>query len=269
MLTFMLAVAILIALGALGYFSSKRTGFAVLEPLAPTERWLYRGLACLSMVLSAALVFALYRAYHVAVDPGDFYISTNWKGYLLFAFMLWLCLSGLICFVATNLIMGGYVNSKPTSKWGYTVQQQASLAAAHAAHKAAAGRPLLPLCGFVIISLPCLLGLGLMQKRYVRPTDRGLAHMGLFDVYENVLPWNRIAKLSVVQVDDSDAGPNVRWNLAWTDTAGNEALVLKNKNIWRMMPHTINAAIAQHQARGVAVDDPRPTSDKYLPESSD
>ena len=121
----------------------------------------------------------------------------------------------------------------------------------------------------MIISLPCLMGLGLMQNRYVRPTEQGLAHLGFFDVYEDVLPWDHIAKLSVVRVGDTGPGPYVRWNLVWTDTAGNEAIVLLNKNIWRMMPPTINAAIADHQARGIAVDDPRPTRDKYLPESSD
>lgn len=182
----------------------------------------------------------------VSVEPGDFYITTNWKGYLLVVFMLWLCLSGLICFVATNLIMGGYVNSKPSSKRGYTFQQQASLAAAHSAHKAAAGNPLVPLCGFVMISLPCLMGIGIMEDRCVRSTERGLVHLGAFDVYENVLPWDHIAKLSVVRVDDPRAGPYVRWNLVWTDTAGDELIVLSNKNIWRMMPHTINATIAHH-----------------------
>ena len=73
----------------------------------------------------------------------------------------------------------------------------------------------------------------------------------------------------MVRVDDPKAGPYARWNLVWTDTEGNEAIALSNKNIWRMMPHTINAAIADHQARGIAVDDPRPTRDKYLPKSSD
>ena len=269
MLTFISAVTILLALGAIGHFSTKRTGYTVLEPLPPAGRRLYRVLACLSMALSAALVFALYRAYAVSVEPGDFYISTNWEGYLLVVFLLWLCLSGLICFVATNLIMGGYVDSKPSSKRGHNYLQQASLAAARSAHKSAEGNPLVPLCGFVIISLPCLMGIGLMQDRYVRPTERGLAHLGFFDVYENVLPWDHIAKLSVVRVDDSDAGPYVRWNLVWTDGAGNEVMVLENRNIWRMMPHTINATIAHHQARGIAVDDPRPTRDKYLPKSSD
>jgi hypothetical protein len=269
MLTFISAVAVLLALGAIGHFSSKRTGFTVLEPLSPAERRLYRVLACLSMVLSAALLFALYRAYLISVEPGDFYITTNWAGYGVFVVLLWLCLSGLICFVATNFIMGGYVNSKPSSKRGYTLQQQASLAAARSAHKAAKGNALVPLCGFVIISLPCLMGIGLMQDRYVRSTERGLAHLGFFDVYEDVLPWDHIAKLSVVRVDDSDAGPYVRWNLVWTDGAGNEVMVLENRNIWRMMPHTINATVAHHQARGIAVDDPRPTRDKYLPEPSD
>ena len=122
MLTFISAVAILLAVGAVGYFSSKQTGYTVLDPLSPAGRRLYRVLACLSMALGAALVFALYRAYVVSVEPSDFYITTDWEGYLFFVFMLWLCLSGLICFVFTNLIMGGYVNSKPSSKRGYTFQ---------------------------------------------------------------------------------------------------------------------------------------------------
>jgi hypothetical protein len=268
-LTFISAVAVLLALGALGHFSSKRTGYTVLEPLSPAGRRLYRVLACLSMVLSAALLFALYRAYRASVEPGNFYITTDWRGYGAFAFILWLCLSGLTCFVATNFIMGGYVDSKPSGKRGYTLQQQAALAAARSAHKATGGNPLVPLYGFVIISLPCLMGIGLMQDRYVRPTERGLAHVGFFDVYEDVLPWEDIAGLSVVRVDDPDAGPYVRWNLTWTDAAGNEVMVLENRNIWRMMPHTINAAVAHHQARGIAVDDPRPTRDKYLPEPSE
>ncbi len=269
MLTFISAVAIVLAIGAIGYFSSKRTEYLVLGPLLPSERMLYRVLASLSMVMSAGLVFALYRAYLVSVEPPDFYISTNWEGYLFFVFMLWLCLSGLICFVATNLIMGGYVNSEPSSKQGYTLQQQASLIAARAAHKSAGGNPLIPLCGFVMFCLPCLMGIGLMLKRHVRPTERGLAHMGFFDVYEDVLPWGDIAKLSVVRVDDPRAGPYVRWNLVWTDAAACEVMALSNKNIWRMMPHTINTTVAHHQARGIAVDDPRPTRDKFLPEPSD
>lgn len=47
MLTFIFAVAILLALGAMGYFSSKRTGYTVLEPLSPAGRRRYRVLACL------------------------------------------------------------------------------------------------------------------------------------------------------------------------------------------------------------------------------
>ena len=102
MLTFILALAVVLALGAVGYLSTKQRGFKEVEPSTTGGRWLYRGLACLSMAVSAALLYALYRAYRVPVEPGDFYIATDWKGFGVFVFILWLCLSGLVCFIATN-----------------------------------------------------------------------------------------------------------------------------------------------------------------------
>jgi hypothetical protein len=262
--TFIVAVAVVFALGGIGHLASKRTGYKILEPLSPAGRRGYRVLACLAMAISSALLFALYLAYRVSVELGNFYITTDWEGYGVFVFLLWLCLSGLICFLATHFIMGGYVSSHPSNKRGETVMQKASLAAARAVHKASKGNPLIPLWGFVIISLPCLIGIGLMQARYVRPTEQGLAHLGFFDVYEDVLPWGRIAELSVVRVKDPDAGPYVRWNLSWTDTEGNEVILLENRNIWRLIPHTISATIAHHEARGIVVNDPRPAGDKFF-----
>ena len=240
MLIFISAVAVLLALGALGHRTAQRTGFTVLEVLSPAGRRLYRVLACLSMLLSAALMFALLWAYHVSPEPGDFYITTSWEGHGIFIFILWLCVSGMVCFVATNLIMGGYVESGPSSKRGYTIQQEASLAAARWAASAAKGHPIVPLFGFVFIGLMCLIGTCLMQGRHVRPTERGLAHLGFFDIYEDVLPWSDIAKLSVVRDADPDVWVYARWNLVWTDTKGNEAIALMDKNIWWMGPHTIN-----------------------------
>jgi len=262
--TFIVAVAVVFALGGIGHLASKRTGYKILDPLSPARRRGYRVLAFLAMAISSALLFALYLAYRVSVKEGNFYIATDWEGYGVFVFILWLCLSGLTCFLATHFIMGGHVNSQPSNKQGETTLQRSSLAAARAAHKASKDNPLISLWLFVIISLPCLIGIALMQGRYVRPTEQGLAHRGFFDVYENVLPWDRIAELSVVRVKDPDAGPYVRWNLSWTDTEGNEVILLENRNIWRLTPHTINATIAHHAARGIAVNDPRPAGDKFF-----
>ncbi len=262
MITFLCAVAILLGIALLAYLASRRASFKVLEGLSSAGRRTYRVLACVSMVVSAALVYALRRVYQVSVEPGEFYITTSWSGYLGTYFMLWLILSGLLCMVATNLIMGGYVNAKPKAKRGYTMQQEASLAASRWASEVAAGNPLVPLVGFATIGLVCLIGIGIMQGRYVRSTGDGLAHMGAFDLYEDVLKWEDVDRLSLVRSDDPDKGPYTRWILVWTDTEGAQLMKLENRNIWSLMPNTINATVAHHRARGIEVEDPRPEAER-------
>jgi len=269
MLHFLIALTALLALGAIGHWSSKRTGYTVRESFEGHERWLYRGIAVLSMMLSAALLYVYYRESSSAVEPGGFAATTSWRGHGIFGFLLWLCLSGLFCFVATNLVMGGYVATTPSRSRGITLQQRASLEAARVASQAAKGNPLVPLWGFVTIGLPCLMGLGLMQARYVRSSDQGIEHKGVFDLSAGLLPWERIGELSVVRVKDPDAGPYVRWNLHWIDTEGEEVMVIENRNVWSLMPATIDAAISRHEQQGISVSDPRPARDRSTPKPAE